>query len=340
ERRAAAYVVRQWKAAQITSLRRVEIVPQREIDRAEIENLRAARACAEAIKRAIAWRRNVPVLPILIREPKVIHYSGTQDTGHAQQILIHPVLVRDVVRGKRRNGGCERPAVAIPVMRVADEERMLVVVAVIDPPAQLLARVRRRHDSRESRDRGKVGLHDVDAELIRVFEVEEEVELVLFDRAAEYEPALPSGEEGIVGNRGSTKARIGRHIVIAEIEISGAVKIVASSSSHDVDCAEGRDSCREVEVRARKLKLLPDLLRKVLPGAAFDRIADVAAVNRDGRVRGRAAQYGDVELRVELSRIAGIHGHAGFQLGQVQKAAPVERQVVNLLPRDDALHGV
>src|SRR5262249_9420821 len=156
-----------------------------------------------------------------------------------------------------------------PVMRVADEEGVLVVVAVIDSPAQLLARVRRRRDSRESRDRGKVGLHDVDAELIRVFEVEEEVELVLFDWAAEHEPALPPGEEGIVGNRGSTKARIGRHIVIAEVEISGAVKIVAAAARHDVDRPERRDSCREVEVRARKLKLLHDLLRKVLPGAAL-----------------------------------------------------------------------
>src|SRR5262249_14772741 len=159
---------------------------------------------------------------------EVIHYSGTQDTGHAQRILIHPVLVRNVVRRKRGNGGGQRPAVTIPAMRVVDEQGELVVRAGNNCPAHLLARVRRRRDSRESPDGGKVGLHAVDAELIRVSEVEEEVELVLFDWAAEHEPALPPGEEGIVGNRGSTKARIGRHIVIAEVEISGAVKIVAA----------------------------------------------------------------------------------------------------------------
>src|SRR5262249_6720987 len=159
--------------------------------------------------------------------------------------------------------------------------------------------------------------HDVDAELVRVFQVEEEMEFVFFDRAAEYESALPPGEEGVVGNRGSTQARVSRHIVIAEIKISGAVKFVAPAARHDVDRAERRYAGREIEVRARKLELLHDLLRKVLSSAAFDRIADIAAVHGDGRVRGRAAQYGDVELGVELSGVAELHVHAGFQLGQV-----------------------
>src|SRR5262249_56653881 len=93
----------------------------------------------------------------------------------------------------------------------------------------------RGHDCGESCDRREVRLHDVNAELIRIFEVEEEMDLVLFDRAAQYKSSLPPGEEGIIGDRGSTQARIGRHIVIAEIKISGAVEFVAAAPRHDVD---------------------------------------------------------------------------------------------------------
>src|SRR4030095_15167447 len=161
---------------------------------------------------------------------------------------------------------------------------MLVAVPVIDSPAQLLARVRRGGDGPESRDRREVRPHDVDDELIRVFEVEEEMELVLFDWPAQQEPALPPGEEGIICNWGPSQARVGRHIVIAEVEISGAVEFVAAAPGHYIDRPKSRDSRREIEVRARKLELLHDLLRKVLPRAAFDRITDVAAVHSDGRV--------------------------------------------------------
>src|SRR5262245_2253296 len=137
---------------------------------------------------------------------------------------------------------------------------MLVAVPVIDSPAQLLARVRRGGEGPESRDRREVRPHDVDAELVRVFEVEEEMELVLFDRPAQQKTALPPGEEGIICNWGPSQARVGRHIVISEIEISGAVEVVAAAPRHDVDGPKGRDSRREVEVRARKLELLHHLL--------------------------------------------------------------------------------
>src|SRR5262249_18866441 len=177
-----------------------------------------------------------------------------------------------MVRGERGNAGREWAGVSVPVMRITDEERVLVAVTIIDSPAQLLARVRRRRDSSEPRDRRQVRLHDVDAELIRVFEVKEEMELVFFDRAAQYKSSLPPGEEGIICNRGPTQARIGRHIVIAEIKISGAVEIVAAAARNDVDGPESRDARRKIEVRARKLELLHDLLREVLPRAALDRV--------------------------------------------------------------------
>src|SRR5215468_1666303 len=113
-------VIRYRESPEIAALRRVEVVPQGKIDRVEIEDLRPARADAEAVDVAVAWRRDVPVLPILIREPKIIHHSGIDDAGHAQEILDDPVLVRDMVRGECGNAGREWAAVSVPVMRIAD----------------------------------------------------------------------------------------------------------------------------------------------------------------------------------------------------------------------------
>src|SRR5215468_11488677 len=109
-------VIRYRESPEIAALRRVEVVPQGKIDRVEIEDLRPARADAEAVDVAVAWRRDVPVLPILIRESKVIHHSGADDAGHAQEILVDPILVRDVVRWERGSAGGEWPTVSVPVV--------------------------------------------------------------------------------------------------------------------------------------------------------------------------------------------------------------------------------
>ena len=128
--------------------------------------------------------------------------------------------------------------------------------------------------------------------------------------------------------------------VVAEVEVAGAAEVVRARARHDVDRAERRNARRQVEVRGRDLELLNDFLREVLARAAFNRIADVAAVHRDRRARRRAAQNRHVELRVELRRIPEVHGHARLQRGEVQEAAAVQREVLDLRPPDDALHPV
>ena len=52
------------------------------------------------------------------------------------------------------------------------------------------------------------------------------------------------------------------------------------------------------------------------------------------------AHHRHVELRVELRRVAEHDGDAGLELREVQEAAAVQRQAVDLRPPDDALHAV
>ena len=108
----------------------------------------------------------------------------------------------------------------------------------------------------------------------------------------------------------------------------------------DVDCAEGRDAGRQVEVGRRDLELLHDFLGEVLARATLHRIADVPAVDGDRGARRRCAENRHVELRVELGRIPNDHGDAGLQRREVQEAAAVERQVFDLLPAHDPLDSV
>src|SRR5207302_4245146 len=121
-----------------------------------------------------------------------------------------------------------------------------------------------------------IRLDDINTTLIGVFEVEEEERLVLLDRADQEKAALPPGEERIVGNRRATQRRVSRDVVIAEVEVCGAMKTVAPAARHHIDRAEGGNPGREVEIGARKLELLHHFLREVLPRSAFDRIADIA----------------------------------------------------------------
>src|SRR5262245_19624854 len=310
-----AQVICDREAAQVAALRRVEVVTQREIDRVEVKHLRPSEAEAIAINITLTGGWDIPVLPVVIREAEIIDHSFVYNTGDVHQVLVNPVLVRDEIGWRHRYA--ERPAVGISDMRITDEHRLLVIEAVIHSAADLPAHIRRRGDRSKPRDRPQVGLYDIDALLIRIFIVSEEVELVFFDRPAENKPARPTGEERIVREVIARQARIGRHVVIAEAEKGRPVKIIAAAARYDVDRAERRDAGGKIEVRARKLELLHDLLRKVLPRAAFDRIADIAAIHSDGRVRSRAAQHRDVELRVELGGVAELHGDAGFQLGEV-----------------------
>jgi hypothetical protein len=76
-----------------------------------------------------------------------------------------------------------------------------------------------------------------------------------------------------------------------------------------------------------------------MPGA-FDRVANVAAIHRVAGAAGVGAQNRNRELRVVLRRAARAHRNARLNRRQVQEAAAVERQALNLLARDHAVDGI
>jgi hypothetical protein len=79
-----AHIVRNREPTQITTLRRVEIISQSEINGVQVEHLGSARADAVAIDIAAAWRWDVPILPIAEREPKIVSNVRAQNTGDPQ----------------------------------------------------------------------------------------------------------------------------------------------------------------------------------------------------------------------------------------------------------------
>ena len=248
------------------------------------------------------------------------------------------VVVRHEVRGGHRRA--EGAAVGVPVVRVPPEQRVLLADRVVHTAAHRVRIVRGVGQRTEPLHRPEIGLDYVHALLVGALVVGEEMRLVLLERPAQDEPRLLARELGIVGQRAAHQPGVGRQALVAVVEVRRAAEIVRARTRDDIDGAERRDAGGEIEVRRRDLELLDDFLREVLPGAAFNRVADVAAVHRDRRPRGRPAEHRDVELGVELRRVAEVHRHARLQRREVHETAPVQRQALDLRAGDDALHPI
>ena len=121
---------------------------------------------------------------------------------------------------------------------------------------------------------------------------------------------------------------------------AGSLEIVAAGARHDVHRADAGDAGRQIEVGRRELELLDDFLREVHPGVALDVVADVAAVHRDRRLVGIAAENRHREQRVVLRGRSRTGRHARLEERQLQEAASVERQLLNFLARDHAADGM
>src|SRR5579862_5527700 len=93
--------------------------------------------------------------------------------------------------------------------------------------------------------------------------VEEEEELVFYDRAAQPESGVAAfkeriREQGIVGQQ-----RISRHVVVPEEVIGAAVQVVAAGSGDDVQGSRSANASGQVEGVLLELKLLDHFLRQV-----------------------------------------------------------------------------
>ena len=128
--------------------------------------------------------------------------------------------------------------------------------------------------------------------------------------------------------------------MIAEEIISAAVKGIASRAGYHVDRARAGDSRRKIEIHPGELELLHHLLRQVDLVLAFDRVAHVAAVHGNGGFVRFRAQHRHCEQRVVLRGRPRADGYAWLQGRQLQEAAAVQRDALDLLPSDHAVDGV
>ena len=262
--------------AQVTALSSVCRVANGDVRTAQ-GHLRPVQADTTRAIRGV--REQVAIVPVLIAEPEVIDDCGFDAAGPAKQRLVRPIGVPQPVGLGLRTAVGSNARVA--VVGVAGEQLVLRVHRVVEARAQLSAFIRTREGSLEDGNRGEIGRHAEGLGLGELFKVEEEEELFLLDRAAEPEPGITADKERIGVQRVAAQAGIGGHVVVAEIVIGGAMVIVGSRAGDCVHRADAGDASRQVIVDARYLEFLDDFLREIHASVAFNRVADVSAVNGD-----------------------------------------------------------
>ena len=330
-----AQAIRDIVAAQVAALSRVRRVPDRYVAPADAHLRKAQPYAIPAIARV---REQIPVLPVLIAEPEVVHQRRTQRTCHRQQALIRPVPVLYPVGLQRR--APVRTQSAVAVMRVPRRQMVLLAQRIIELRAQRLPSVWASEIPGQAGRRGQIWLKRKHLRLVHAFQIEKEEKLVFLDRPANPKARIPSREKRIRRRRAALQARIRRHVVVPEKEVPAAMELVAPAPRNHVHRAHARNSGRQIEVNRRKLKLLHHFLAEVHPAAALNRIANVPAIHRDRRLVRIAPQHRNRKQRVVLRRAPGSHRHSRLQKRQIQKTAPVQRQFLNLLPRDHPFNGV
>ncbi len=114
---------------------------------------------------------------------------------------------------------------------------MLGGKAIVDPGADLGAGIGAVVDSRKWLGEYRIRLGYVRLNLVQVLEVEEENQSVLKNRTTDCAAGIPARKERIRSKGLPLKPGIGRHVVIAKVEIGAAMIVVAAGAGHDVDRA-------------------------------------------------------------------------------------------------------
>lgn len=124
--------------------------------------------------------------------------------------------------------------------------------------------------------------------------------------------------------------------MVAEEKETAPMKIVAAGPRYDIDRPDAGHTGVQVEIEGRDLKFLDCLLGKILSRAAGDPIVDTGSVHSDPGQR--PAHPGDRDASEAIGAAARVgdvcYLDARFQCRQLQKAAPVQRQVFDLIPGD------
>ncbi len=115
---------------------------------------------------------------------------------------------------------------------------------------------------------------------------------------------------------------------------------VGARLGRHVHHARGTQIVGQIHGRLRDLKFLNGARRNVAGGRAYGLVGNVGAVHLDAGRTSEAPADGD-RLIADLGGIevgAVLDLHAGFELGEIQEVAPVDRQALNLVGRQHAFH--
>ena len=128
--------------------------------------------------------------------------------------------------------------------------------------------------------------------------------------------------------------------MVTEKEKSAAVKLVPAGAGDDVDGPARRDARGQIEICRADLEFLHDLLGEVLLRAPIDCVIDARPIYGDAREIGIVAENGDILGAIVIALVIRRDDHARRQERQLQKAAPVQRKLLDLLPAHYLVDGV
>src|SRR5262249_48597293 len=131
-------------------------------------------------------------------------------------------------------------------MGEAQEQAVLAVQLIIEAPTDRRSVIRAAVRAGERSELGAGALDGQGLDLIHVLIVEEEKQPVFYQGAAQRHAWIASREEWIRIRRVPSQARIGRHIVIAEVVVTGSMPIIRARSGDYVYRAASRDAGGEV----------------------------------------------------------------------------------------------
>src|SRR6185369_15701657 len=169
------------------------------------------------------------------------------------------------------------------IMRLPNEDRLVIVDSRIQPYAQLVAEKRAGSNAAEGR---KIRVQEMTVDHAALFvalPIRKEEDAVVAKGPARRGTKLAALKEWI-GIRGVARQRgISGQRVIAKEKEGGSMQGIRSGASHDIDGARVGRSRRQIEIRGRYLKFLHHLLRKAHLGTERAHRHDAAAIHRNAR---------------------------------------------------------
>ena len=271
-----------------------------------------------------------------VRQTQVVDHRRLQHR-YQSDLCLHGAVANGLPVRRHADGYGRRHRV-VCVHGEPRECLMRVAEAAVEPGIHLVRVERIRVDAVELREDGVIVCQGVHGILVVVLVVGEPEGAIVPQRPARADAALPARERRRHGI--ASQARIGGEMMVAVEGECGAGEIVGAASRHDIDGARSGHSRRRAQAERRDLELLHRFLREALHRAADEAIAGRRAIHGDPRLRiVRACDEHALIVVPEGSGIGHRHDiHRRLKLRELEKAAPVERQLFYLRPAHAAAH--